>query len=154
MPKTAVGLFKSSAVAEEAVRDIESSGLPRNEVRTLDEPLDFGQTGVTSIPRIDFEVAVSRELTRMGATKPEAEAYVEGLRRGGVLIFATATDDKKVDVAADIMNRHGAVEIEEIRGPEPDFPDARGESTPAARDTPILTGRRRQAVGGACFFVW
>jgi hypothetical protein len=55
MPKTAVGLFKSPGVPDEVVRDIESIGFSRNEVRTLDEPPEFGLSEVMSIPRIDFD---------------------------------------------------------------------------------------------------
>ena len=36
--------------------------------------------GVMSFARLEFEVAVIRELARIGATKAESEAYLEGLR--------------------------------------------------------------------------
>jgi hypothetical protein len=151
MPKTAVGLFKTSKAADEAVRDIEAIGFPRNEVRTLDEPVDFGLKGVTSIARIDFEVELFRELARIGAGKQEIEAYIDGLRHGGVLVFATGSDDK-VDSAAAIMNRHGAVATEETRGAEPHLPDEPERAAPA-REGPVQTGRIRQPGGGA-LFVW
>jgi hypothetical protein len=41
---------------------------------------------VMSFPRLEFEVDLTRELTRIGATQAEAQAYVEGLRRGGALV--------------------------------------------------------------------
>jgi hypothetical protein len=118
MPKTVVGLFENPGVVEEVVREIEALGFPRNEVRTLDEPANFGTTGVMGFPRLEFEVDVIRELTRIGATKAEAQAYVEGLQRGGALVFATGSDEK-VEAAADEMNRRGAREIEQASGPEP-----------------------------------
>jgi hypothetical protein len=77
MPMTAVGLFKNSDVAEQVVCDIESVGFRRNKIRTLGEPLDFGLAGVTSIPEVDFEVELFRELTKIGATKQQAEAYIK-----------------------------------------------------------------------------
>src|SRR5579863_6343645 len=123
MPKTAVGLFKDPDVVEDVVREIEAAGFPRNEVRSVDEPPIFPVEGVMSFARLDFEVALIRELTRIGATEAESEAYVEGLRHGGALVFATGSDGK-VEVAADIMNRRGAVEIEETSGPEPHLPHA------------------------------
>lgn len=46
-----------------------------------------------SFPRLDFETELIRELTKIGATKAEAQAYVEGLRRGGALVFATGSDE-------------------------------------------------------------
>jgi hypothetical protein len=152
MPKTAVGLFKDRSIVNQVVREIESIGFPRNEVRTLGEPLDLGVNGVMSIPRIDFEVELFRELTRMGAAKTAAEAYTEGLRRGGVLVFATGTDNK-VDQAAEIMNRYGAVETEEETAPEPHLHSVVHTGATPIQNRPIQTGRLRQS-GGACFFVW
>jgi hypothetical protein len=58
-------------------------------------------------PRLDFEVDLSRELTKIGATKAESQTYVEGLPRGGSLVFATWAAER-VETAAEIMNRHGA----------------------------------------------
>ena len=95
-----------------------------------------------------------RELTRIGATKAEAQAYVEGLRRGGALVFATGADEK-VDAAADIMNRHGAVEIEEnpvVRNRS--YPVSVRESMTPMRDSPVMAGRIREPGSGAAFFVW
>ena len=99
-------------LVDEVVREIEALGIPRKEVRRLTEPATFEVTGVMSFPRLDFEVDLVRELTRIGATKAESQVYIEGLRRGGALVFATGSDEK-VEAAADIMNRHGAMEIEE-----------------------------------------
>ena len=133
MPKTAVGLFEKPGLVDQVVREIEALGFPRKEVRTLTEPATFEVTGVMSFPRLDFEVELIRELTRIGAAKAESQAYVEGLRRGGALVFATGSDER-VDAAAGIMNRHGAVEIEESSGPEPQLPAVVRESmTPHAQ---------------------
>jgi hypothetical protein len=115
MPKTTVGLFEHPGLVHAVVREIESLGFPRNEVRNLKEPAAFEVTGVMSFPRLDFEVDAVLELTRIGATQAEVRAYVQGLRRGGALVFATGSDEK-VDGAADLMNRRSAVEIEEING--------------------------------------
>ena len=83
MPKTAVGMFKNPSFVDDVVREIEALGFPRKEVRTLEEPANFEVTGVMSFPRLDFGVDLSRELTRIGATKAEAQAYVQKLRRDG-----------------------------------------------------------------------
>ena len=153
MPKTTVGLFKNPGLVDDVVREIEALGFPRREVRSLEEPATFEVTGVMSFPRLDFEVDSKRELTRIGATKAQAQSYVEGLRRGGALVFATGSDEK-VEAAADIMNRHGAVEIEETSGSEPEFPGVVRESKTPVRDSPVMAGRLRQSGGGACLFVW
>lgn len=83
MPKTLVGLFENPALVDEVVREIEALGFPRREVRSLAEPASFEVTGVMSFPRLDFEVNLARGLTRIGATRAEADAYVNGLRCGG-----------------------------------------------------------------------
>jgi len=153
MPKTVVGLFENPGCVDEVVRDIEALGFPRNEVRTLEEPKAFDVTGVMSFPRLDFEVDLIRSLERIGASKAGAQAYREGLRRGGALVLATGSDEK-VTAAADLMNRNGAVKIEQDSGPEPQLPHSfRANMTPM-RDSPIVAGRIQQPSDGACFFVW
>ena len=153
MPKTAVALFQNPDVVDRVVRDIEALGIPRREVQTLEEPKTFEITGVMSFPRLDFEVDLRRELSRIGATKAEADAYVEGLSRGGALVFATASDDK-VDAAAVVMNRYGAVDLEESSGPEPELPHVAAQDVPPIHETQVSAGRIRQTSEGAAFFVW
>ncbi len=153
MPKTAVGLFKNPEVVDTVVHEIESIGFPRNEIRILGEPLDLAVTGVRSIPNIDFEVDLYRELTRIGATKPEAEGYIDGVRHRGVLVFATGADEQ-ADKAAKVMNLYGAVEIEETTGPEPQLPSVVRENVAPERESLIQAGRIREPGGGACLFVW
>jgi hypothetical protein len=152
MPKTVVGLFENPALVDDAVREIEALGFPRQEVRTLQEPVSFAVTGVMSFPRLDFETDLSRELSRIGATDPEAHAYVEGLRRGGALVFATGSDEQ-IASASRVMNSRGAAEIEEVIGTEPQMPVVSHRLMPR-RDTPVLAGRVRESGGGACVFVW
>jgi hypothetical protein len=153
MRKTAVGLFENSGIVDDVVREIEVLGFPRNEIRTLDEPASFEVTGVMSFARFEFEGDLIRELTRIGTTREEAQIYVEGLRRGGALVFATGSDDG-VDAAAAIMNRRGAVEIEELSGPEPQSPGVAREGTIAMRENLVLSRRARQSGGGAGIFTW
>jgi hypothetical protein len=153
MPKTAVGLFENSGLVDDVVRDIEALGFPRKEVRSVEEPASFDVTGVMSFPRLDFEVDLARELTRIGATKAESQAYLEGLRRGGALVFATGSDER-VGTAADVMNRRGAVEIEEANGPEPQLSGVVHENMTPMRSSPVQAGRVREPGGGAGLFVW
>lgn len=154
MPKTAVGLFKNAAEVDEVVREIQAIGLPRNEIRTVGEPLNLGVDGVLSIGRIDFEVELFRELNRMGASRAETEAYVDGVRRGGVLVFATGSPEK-ADKAAEVMNRHGAGQIADNIAPEPHLHSATVHAgVTAGREGGVQTGRLRQSGDGAAFFVW
>ena len=125
----------------------------RKEVRTLTEPSTFEVTGVMSFPRVDFEVDLMRALASIGATKGQSQSYVEALRRGGALVFATGSD-QRVEAAAEIMNRHGAMDVEETSGPEPELPGVARESMPPIRRSPVLAGRIREPGDGATFFVW
>jgi hypothetical protein len=59
-----------------------------------------------------------------------------------------------VDAAADIMNRNGATEIEELRGADPRLSGVVRASMTPLRDSPVLAGRVREPGGGAAFFVW
>jgi len=153
MPKTAVGLFEKPGLVDGVVHEIEALGFPRTEVRSLAEPATFEVTGVMTFPRLDFEVDLNRELARIGATKAESQGYVAGLRRGGALVFATGAEEM-VDAAADIMNRNGATEIEELRGADPRLSGVVRASMTPLRDSPVLAGRVREPGGGAAFFVW
>ncbi len=155
MPKTAVGLFKNPGDVKDVVREIQALGFPPYEVRTLGEPLNLAVDGVMSIGRIDFEVDLFREFGRMGASRAEAEGYVDGVRRGGVLVFSTGPDEK-VDQAVEIMNRHGALETGEETAVDPHLhtaPHSVYAGVTAIRESPIQAGRIRQS-GGACYFVW
>ena len=153
MTKTAVGLFENPSSVDQVVRDLEASGFPRNELRVLGEPREMAGSGIMSIPRTDFEVDLTRELTTMGATETDAEAYVQGVRRGGVMVFATDSGEK-TDAAAEIMNRHHAVEVEELSGSEPHLRRTDGNPMAASRQSSVMTGRTRSSGGGARLFVW
>ena len=157
MSKTAVGLFEHAGVADQVVHDLDASAFPRNEIRILGEPRDMSVDGAMSTPRTDFQVGLDRELRAIGASDQEASAYVQGVRRGGVLVFATGSNEQ-VDNAAEIMNRHDAMKVEELVGSEPNTGSSMvgesGESAAPVHDSFTQTGRTRQSGGGARMFVW
>ena len=153
MAKTAIGLFENSAPVKEVVRDLEASGILSKDVRVLGEPREMAGSGVMSIPHTDFEVGLTRDLTAVGVVEADAEAYVRGVRRGGVMVFATGSGEK-ADAAAEIMNRHHAVEIEELSTSRPELPSTDNGEAPPDRDSSVETGRFRSPGGGARLFVW
>ena len=153
MSKTAVGLFENSGLANQVARDLEASGFPRIDIRILGESLDMAGSGVMSIPNIDFEVSLNRDLRTIGATEPEAEAYVQGVRRGGVLVFASGSDEK-IDAAAEIMNRHSPVEVEELTGGKLNLPSTTRENMTPTHASSVQTGRVRQLGSSARVFAW
>ena len=153
MSKTAIGLFENPARANEIVNALSASGFPRRDIRVLGEPRDLPVNDALSTPRLDFEVDLDRELRTFGVTPAEAEAYVEGVRRGGTLVFATGTNEE-VDRAVDFMNSHGARELEEFLGTGPGAPiPVAGVTIPGGGESP-QSGRVRQEGGGARLFVW
>jgi hypothetical protein len=154
MAKTAVGLFENSELANEVVRDLEATGFLRKDVRVLSEPLEMAGSGIMSTPHTDFEVGLTRDLTGLGVLEADAEDYVQGVRRGGVMVFATGSGDK-AQAATEIMNRHGAVEVEKISASRPELPSADQDEVPsAAHDLSVQTGRSRSPGSGARLFVW
>jgi hypothetical protein len=153
MTKTAVGLFESSRFADEVVRDLEATGFPKNDVRVLGEPREMAGSGLMSTPHTDFEVGLIRDLTAFGVIEADAEDYVQGVRRGGVMVFATGSGDK-AEAATEIMNRRGAVEVEKISASRPELPNAdSGESIPG-REQSVQIGRDRSSGSGARLFGW
>lgn len=151
MAKAAVGLFENLGLVDEIVHDLEAGGFPRKDIRILSEPREMAGSGMMSTPHTDFEVDLVRELKTIGAAETDAAAYVQGVRRGGVIVFATGSDEK-ADTAVEIMNRHHAVQLEELDASEP-HNAGRSNMTPG-RSGSEQTGRIRSSGGGARLFVW
>jgi hypothetical protein len=153
MTKTAIGLFENSGSVDDVVRELEASGFSRNEVRVLSEPRDMGSSTVMSTPRTDFEVALTRDLTSFGVAEADAEAYVRGVRRGGIMVVASGSDST-ADNAVAIMNRHGAVEITEIAASHSYLPGVNNDERTPDRDISFQAERFHTAGSGARLFVW
>lgn len=97
---------------------LKTTGIAANDLRVLAEPRRMPVTGMLSTPDNDFCAALRRDLRAMGATDAEAQAYIEGVRDGGVLVLANGLVEQ-VRMSAGIMNRHQAVKVEELTGSEP-----------------------------------
>jgi hypothetical protein len=106
-----------------------------------------------STPHTDFEVGLIRDLTAFGVIEADAEDYVQGVRRGGVMVFATGPGDK-AQAATEIMNRHGAVEVEKISATRPELPSADSGEVLPDREQSVQIGRDRSSGSGARLFVW
>jgi hypothetical protein len=141
MAKTAVGLFEDSGLVNGVIRDLESNGILRKDIRVIGEPLEFAGEGVLSTPRTDFEVDLTHDLMALGVVQADANAYVEGVQRGGVIVFATG---EKAEKAADIMNRQGAVGTERVSGARPALPNVDHDPS----------GQNAGTISGARMFVW
>jgi hypothetical protein len=153
MTKTAVGLFENPGSADEVVRDLEASGVLRKNVRVLGEPREMAGSGLMSTAHTDFEVALIRDLTAFGVIEANAEAYVQGVRRGGKMVFATALGEN-ANAATRIMNRHGAIEIEEISASQPNLPVTDCDEGAAIKNSSAHGARSGSSGSGARLFVW
>jgi len=89
-------------------------------------------------------VDLTLDLMALGVVQADAEAYVEGVQRGGVIVFATG---QKAEAAAEIMNRHGAVGIEKVSGEQSALPNI--DHDPSGQN-----GGSSSASSGARMFVW
>ncbi len=69
------------------------------------------------------------------------------------MVFATGADDQ-AQTATEIMNRHGALEIEKISASHPALPNADHGIDPPVRDPSVQSGRLRSGGSGARLFVW
>src|SRR4029079_10643868 len=99
MAKTVIGFFDNVIEAQNVVTDLVNSGFRREDVRSRAAAAQGGSDPDLS-PYADLSI-------------PEAEArsYAEGMRRGGTLVTVRAADDR-ADLAAEILERHGAVDID------------------------------------------
>lgn len=96
MAKTAVALYDTKNEAQQVVNELTNVGFSRSSIRTID----------------DHEGDTVRTLTSAGLPNSDANAYVEGIRRGGHLVMIT-TEDDEIDTAVDIMDRYNSVNIQE-----------------------------------------
>jgi hypothetical protein len=152
MARTAVGLFLDRRAADDAIRELEADGFARQDIRVVGEALGMSEPGTMSIAHTEFEVNLIRVLRSIGATEKDAECYVEGLRRGGVIVFAAAPDEK-ADEAIEIMNHHNPAEIEELKATAPHLAS---EQRAIFHDHRAATQSGRVSVSGsgARLFVW
>jgi uncharacterized protein (TIGR02271 family) len=94
MAKTVIGLFQDLPKAQEVVRALADDGVRREDIQT-----------VTS-----REGAAAGTLTALGVPDAEAQAYVDDVRRGGVLVLVDVPDDR-VDRTMAVMERYATVDL-------------------------------------------
>ncbi len=122
MSKTAVGLYATSAEAQQVLNDLVAAGFARSNIRILlgdqstrqlhewydDQPGVAGGAG--------WQGDAGTMLTSLGVPSADANFYEEALHRGDALVSVT-TSDARIDEAVDIMSRYGILDIRErMRG--------------------------------------
>lgn len=132
MKNTIVGLFENRTEAQRAQSEIVSLNIPIGDTKVFDQSAsqESGATGASDQSWWDS----FKEALGFGESD-EGTYYEEGIRRGGVLVSVRA-EDALIDRVAEIMETHGAIDIDE-----------RAEQWRSSGWTPqsITTG----AVGGA-----
>jgi uncharacterized protein (TIGR02271 family) len=100
MAKTVIGLFDDPRQAQHIVQALVDDGFRREDIRTLTSQQEGASVGA---------------LSTRGVPEAEAQAYAEGLRRGGAVVLVD-TADERADRAVAIMERAPAVERETRTG--------------------------------------
>jgi hypothetical protein len=149
MAITVIGLFEHMPAADAAIRNLVERGFDRERITVIE-------------PGTESELAGSTEILNIASLPPEdAGIYREGLRRGAVLVAALANEEQ-ADLGVEIMDRHGAIDVEErslawekagwqrpaLRAA------ASGMPPPEVEEPTIQVGRSRTTAGGARVFVW
>jgi Heat induced stress protein YflT len=178
MPKSAVGLLDNAAAAESAMRALEAEGFTRDDLQLVvnrpdiasgppvggpleDTASESGAGMGTAISTATFHSGIIRALVSLGVPEPDAEEYAEGVRRGGALVVVKAIDPR-ADHAASILDRQGALRVEEravewtTGGWKRQFAKAGRERglSPKRPESSVQVGRDRTDYGGARIFVW
>lgn len=96
MAKTAVALYDDKNEAQLVKDELTNAGFSRSSIRMMDSS--------------DNDAV--HTLTNAGLPQSDADAYFEGLRRGGHVVMIT-TDDDQIDLVVDIMDRYNSINIQE-----------------------------------------
>jgi hypothetical protein len=153
MTHTAVGLFPNSIDAEKAVADLKAAGFSAGDVRVAAEPRYMPVSSPLSTPGMDFCEELSLNLRAMGLTEAETQAYIQGVRNGGALVFANGSIEQ-VEIAAGVMNRNRAATEEQLNGLEPVLAEVLHDSAIPREVDSAQVGRVRSAGSGARMFAW
>ena len=153
MTHTAIGLFPNSASAEQATSELKAAGIAANDLRVAAEPRYMPVSSPLSTPGMDFCTDLALDLRAMGVAEPETQAYIQGVRNGGVLVYANGSIEQ-VEKFADIMNRHHAVGVGDISGMEPALAEVLPETAIPADVDCAQAGGVRYSGSGARMFTW
>ena len=130
MGMTVVGLFESASEAQAAMHDLVSSKYASHDIDIKSH---------TDAQRGGDMKDLMQELTADGVPASEAQLYVNGVKSGDTIEILRTSDDK-AEMALEIMNRHGALDIHDahlVRSQTTTYTGvAVGAATAAAVTTP------------------
>jgi hypothetical protein len=101
MASLVVGLFEQRSDAESALTDLVNNNFDRAHINLKEA---YPEDAQHSLARL------RHELEGEGVPESDAKLYEEGVRAGDILAAAHTSDDQ-AELAREIMNRHGALDI-------------------------------------------
>lgn len=117
--RTVVGVFDDQSTANNVVEQLVNSGFSRSNIDinsndSYASDAASGNTGLTGQTRDHSGGGISGFFSRMfGDNQPDDYGhYAEAVRRGSMMVCVT-TDEQNADRAADILERGGAVDVDE-----------------------------------------
>lgn len=90
--KTAIGLYDEKSTAKQVQQELIDAGFDKNQIRITDT------------------ATAKSTLIEAGVSDNDADAYAEGIRRGGTLV-TVAVEDNRAEKAVQIMNRYSPIDI-------------------------------------------
>ena len=104
--RTLTAFFDTRAAADQAIRDLEAAGIPRQQIRRVD-----GNSSATTAAT-GSETGFWASLKDMFMPDEDRYGYAEGLRRGGYIVSVTA-DEANYTRVMGILDRDGSVDMDE-----------------------------------------
>src|ERR671915_137842 len=117
MAKTLVGLYDTFTESKQVVQELVENGFLRSDIKLATHSAEDVQGYDVDYTYAETAVSTGRGrgvidlLTRSGVPQSEADAYAEGVRRGGTLVLVKAQDEQ-MDLGLEIMNRVHSVDID------------------------------------------
>jgi hypothetical protein len=101
--------FRNQSDAEDATRQLEDAGIPKNSIRLVAGKEPDGVAATDTDRTAGFWGSLADFLF-----PPEDHAvYAEGLRRGGFLVTVTDLDAAQHETALDILDDEGTIDVDE-----------------------------------------
>lgn len=113
MAKTIVGVFDDATGAQNAVRDLQTAGVPTNHIRLTNSSTE-AKSAETSSDKGWTEKIVHffESMFEDESDRKHADTYAEAWRRGHYIVVADV-ENPLATKAAEIMNRYGTVDIDQ-----------------------------------------
>ena len=137
MASIVVGLFELRSDAEAALNDLVNNNYDRSHIDLKEQYSETSQHSLAS---------VRHELEGEGVPESDAKLFEEGMRSGDALAIAH-TDDDRAELAREIMNRHGALDIHDAFAQRGSYLDAAPIAAAAVAAAPIVAERRENTAG-------